>query len=200
MSISSLANAAAARRPDFSPVNQVPKNLDEIAKAFSVPPGMVTNPLVDTSSNDSKLSGQGSSAVNTALTVLFGYIPTEILTLYVSVLAALNSGPKSNAGWITFLCFLVATPLVVWLVFGSKVLASNKSIPVSPNTWPAWEMFAATIAFCAWGFALPNSPFSTETWYSSGFAAIVVLIASTILGLLAPFFQRPLRTGETTAK
>ncbi len=35
MSINSLANAAAARRPDTIPLGSVPQNLDDIAKASS---------------------------------------------------------------------------------------------------------------------------------------------------------------------
>ena len=38
MSINSMANAAAARRPDTAPIGQVPTTLDEIAKAATTPP------------------------------------------------------------------------------------------------------------------------------------------------------------------
>jgi hypothetical protein len=61
-------------------------------------------------------------------------------------------------------------------------------------------MFAATFAFCAWAFALPNTPFQVfASWYSAGLAGISVLLASTVLGLLAPLFQRPLGTGAAPA-
>lgn len=38
MSINSLTNAAAARRPDTFPFNDVPKNVGEIADAANRPP------------------------------------------------------------------------------------------------------------------------------------------------------------------
>jgi hypothetical protein len=115
------------------------------------------------------------------------------LTLYVAVLAAIQKpGIVTRAEWITLWGFLVATPIVVWLVFGAKVKAAQKQMPVAPRTWPVWEMFAATVAYCAWAFALPNTPFTSYTWYSSALSGIAVLVASTVLGLLAPFFQRPL--------
>ena len=56
-----------------------------------------------------------------------------------------------------------------------------------------WEMFAATLAYVAWTFALPNTPFAQFTnWYSSGLASFLVLIVSSGLGIVAPLMQRPL--------
>jgi hypothetical protein len=143
--------------------------------------------------------------------VLFGYIPTEVVTLYVAVAAALQ--PPSPADgvaaavaasavaasqrslWIAFWCFFVATPLVVWVVYASKLTAAKKPLPSTYDAWPVWEMLAALIAFCAWAFALPNTPFREFPWYSPALASIAVLLGSTVLGLLAPLFQRPLGTG-----
>lgn len=202
MSISSMANAAAARRPDLYPIGIVPQGLSEIANAASTIPVASELRGFDPASGTSlegeppppgQQGDQRSTAVNTALNLLFGYIPTEVLTLYVAVLAATQqTGAITRAGWATFWCFLVATPLVVWLIYGAKVKAAQKPVPIHPRAWPVWEMFAATIAYCAWAFAMPNAPFTGYVWYSSAMAGIAVLVASTILGLVAPFFQRPL--------
>src|SRR4051812_25859672 len=91
------------------------------------------------------------------LNVLFGYIPTEVVTLYVAVSTALqpdktqdaantamNANPKSL--WIAFWVFLVATPLAVWVIYASKVKAAGKPVPVNYGAWPLWEMTAALIA------------------------------------------------------
>lgn len=68
-----------------------------------------------------------------------------------------------------------------------------KPLPLAPRAWPMWEMFAATVAYVAWAFVLPNSPFQQfQDWYSSALAGVVVLAATTILGLLAPVVQRRL--------
>jgi hypothetical protein len=65
-----------------------------------------------------------------------------------------------------------------------------------PATWPVWEMSAATIAYIAWAFALPNTPFAQfSDWYSPGLAGFLVLVISWGLGALAPLMQRPLPTG-----
>lgn len=188
MSINSMANAAAARRPDIGSANTVPRGIAEIADASS------STPIAVSTSAPAQQNQSSATPIDTAFNVLFGYIPTEILTLYVAVLAAVaKEGKVTPALWITFFCFLVATPIVVWLVFGAKLIAVRKAIPLEYAKWPVWEMFAATVAFSAWAFALPNSPFSQFTeWYSPALSGVVVLVASTVLGLLAPFFQNTL--------
>ena len=190
MSINSMANAAAARRPDTAPIGQVPTSLDEIAKASTTPPS-VTPPQPAPAGTPETTQ----SSVDTALNVLFGYIPTEVITLYVAVLAAVQQTTAvSTTEWTTFCIFLGATPVVVWLVYGAKLLHVKKTLPVSFGSIPIWEMFAATCAFAAWAFALPHSPFTSFSWYSAGLSGVAVLVVSTVLGLLAPFFQRPLTT------
>jgi len=187
MSINALTNAAVARRSDFTKFDPAPQGLAEIAAAFA------EHPKSDTVNQPDK----GANSVNTALNVLFGYIPTEVLTLYVAILSVLQHpdtvNKANNSGWTVFWCFLVATPVVVWLSNGAKVIAANKPVPLAFRTWPVWEMFAATLAYMAWVLALPNNPFISLSWYSTGIAGIAVLVVSTFLGLLAPFFQRQLK-------
>ena len=196
MSINMLANAAAARRPDMVPLGIVPRGLGEIAQAANTTPTSIAPPAAPGQPPGAS-SGQGPAQMDTAFHVLFGYIPTEILTLYVAVLASINQPDQfTNAEWITFWLFLAATPVVVWLVYGAKVKAAQKSLPLAPGTWPVWEMVAATAAYCAWALALPNTPFTDFFWYSSALSGVIVLVTSTFLGLLAPFFQRPLGVGR----
>jgi len=125
------------------------------------------------------------------------YIPTAVLTLYVAAVAALGSlkDPQGQevGRWIPFWCFLVVTPLAFWLTFASKLKEEGKPMPASPATWPVWEMSAATIAYIAWAFALPNTSFAQfSDWYSPGLAGFLVLVISWGLGALAPLMQRPL--------
>ncbi len=187
MGINSLANAAAARRPDTLPINKVPQSLNEIAMASRVPPSTTAPP-------GGTEPTPPPAQVDTTLNVLFGYIPTEVLTMYVAVLAVVQSDNKvTSSDWGAFWSFLVATPIIVWLVYAAKLKALQKPLPLKFGTWPVWEMFAATVAFSAWAFALPKSPFTEFTeWYSPGLSGLAVLVVSTLLGLLAPLFQRPL--------
>jgi hypothetical protein len=183
MSINSLANAAAARRTDLPPVGVTPRGVKEIAAAAARTPAGPAEPT------------PSANVVDTALHVIFGYIPTEVLTLYVAVLAVLHqpNAPPGKVEWRVFWGFLVATPIVVWVVYAGKIKAAQKPIPVAFQQWPVWEMFAATVAYFAWTLGLPETPFIQYSWYSSALAGLIVVLASTILALLAPLFQRPIK-------
>jgi hypothetical protein len=187
MSINSMTNAAIARRPDFPPVNAVPRGLNEIAGAAGA------NVLAV----DAPTAAPPANATATALNVLFGYIPTEVLTVYLAFVAAIQQTSDAptyqRTSWIMFYIFLAATPVVVWVVFAGKLHGAGKPVPVDPALWPLWEMTAGTIAYVAWAFALPNSPFKVLKGYNAAFASIAVLAASTLLGLLAQLFTSPLK-------
>jgi hypothetical protein len=82
--------------------------------------------------------------------------------------------------------------VIFWIVYATKLKAAGKALPIAFSSWPIWEMFAATVAYLAWTFALPGTPFREFSWYSAGLAGVTVLAASTVLGLLAPLFQKKL--------
>ena len=170
MSISSMTNVAFQRRTDTP--GTPPATSSSIAAATGEQPG-------------------AESGVTTSMKVIATYIPTEILTLYLAVVAAV----EGTTGWTAFFLFLFLTPTVVWLVYATRVKTSERRMPVSPAEWPMWEMFAATVAYLAWAFALPATPFATFAWYSSAVAGIVVLATSMMLGLLAPLLMRPIQAG-----
>lgn len=194
MSINALTNAAVARRTDFFPQTGAPRGLGEIAKAGSSIPVALPEAGVPTPSSAPLAPTPTSDAINSGMHVLFGYIPTEVLTLYVAVLGAIQkpSTGVASAEWAAFWIFFAFTPVVVWMVNGIKVKAAQKALPLAFRTWPLWEMFAATFAYSVWTLALPGTPFAEFTWYSSSVAGIVVLVASTALGLLGQFFQKPI--------
>ena len=164
MSINAMANAAAARRPDVFPFNEVPLGFNGIALAAAAAP-VVAPASPSASGAEAK---KEASSMDTAYNIIFGHIPTEVLTLYVAVLAAIDQTKKvTPTVWTVFWCFLIATPIVVWLVYGAKLKEKQKPLPVKYGEWPVWEMFAATVAYCAWAFALPRNPFLDYSWYSS---------------------------------
>jgi len=177
MSIASMTEIAYQSRSDVGDPAYYPRTFTEIAGAAGGKPA-------------------AESQVNAAVRTLTTYIPTETLTLYVAVLAALAPPAGAMApgtAWKVFWCFLLATPVVVWLVFVTKLKTEGKPIPWAFLKWPLWEMAAGTIAYVAWAFSLPASPFATLAWYSAALAGIVVLVVSTGLGLLSPLFARPLQ-------
>lgn len=139
---------------------------------------------------DNVESKEITSNVEVATNILFSYIPVEIIALYVAVLGALNPDPDMKSQWVTFYIFTALTPIVLWLVYAAKVKNLNQPLPISPKQWPVWEMVASTLAFVAWAFALPESPFTTLSWYNQPLAGVNIIATSTILGLLSPFFTK----------
>jgi hypothetical protein len=198
-----MSNVAISRRTDFAPAGKVSKNMGHIAKAASAAPVSIPkivghellNALEDAAPVVTSSVAKAAGKATDALQVVAAYIPTEILTLYVAVLAALHqSGQDIRNGWFVFNVFLCATPAVVWLVFAGKIKAANKNIPWKPKQWPLWEMVAAAIAYVAWAFTLPTNPFTRLSWYSASVAGIVVLTVSIVLGLFAPIFQHSIES------
>jgi hypothetical protein len=182
MSISSMANVAYVRRTDVS----------TSTVASSEAPGSAAEIEIASAG-----TAESQSPATTAISVIATYIPTEVLTLYVAVLGALQgpNGVAPKSLWSAFIFFLVLTPVVVWLIYAARVKAAKKKLPLSPRTWPMWEIFAATVAYVAWAIALPDNPFKYQFgWYSPALAGVIVLVISTLLGLMAPVVQRPLRT------
>jgi hypothetical protein len=176
MSINSMTEVAFLSRTDVPPQGFAPAKIEEIAGA-------------------AKGKSAPENAVNTALHMVTTYVPTEVLTLYVAVMAALRDPHSKSlfAQWLTFWIFLIGTPVVVWLVYAAKVKNSQRPVPAAPSKWPLWEMVAATVAYVAWAFALPDTPFMEfQNWYSAALGGVIVLIVSTLLALIAPLVQRPL--------
>ncbi|WP_152683591.1 hypothetical protein [Delftia tsuruhatensis] len=171
MSINSITNSAATRRSDMIAVGMVQTSLRDISCAFQtrvtdmVPPA--AHEKVPATRKIDTVAKSPISGVDTALHVIFGFIRTEILTLYVAVLSALQTLDQvSPADWYKFYLFLALTPAVGWLIFAPKLKAARKVLSIAVGSCPIWEMSAACIAFAIWAFALPHSPFSTFPLYS----------------------------------
>lgn len=169
MSVSSMANHAVARRFPAS------------REAQAVRPRALAAP-------GEEVKATPQDKVTQALEVVTAYIPTEILTLYVATIAAIQGDKASSAlaPWAAFLVFLVATPVVVWLIYAAKFRAQSDHLPWKPADWPKWEMVAGIVAYLAWALALPGNPFMEFGWYSSSLAGIAVMATAALLGLLTP--------------
>jgi hypothetical protein len=194
MSISAMTNAALARRPDFGLGAAPPLGAQEIAAVT----GTAVTPPADRG-GAAAVRAQGDS-VATALQVVVTYIPTEIVVLYIAVLGSM--GGVTNSPWIVFVSFVVATPFVTWVLFATKLKSAGKALPLPPSQWPIWEMSVATLAFCTWAIAMPDSPFTVgkDPYILPGLSALIVLVTSAFIGLLAPLFQRPLPISASDCK
>lgn len=135
--------------------------------------------------------GAENNRVTNALNLLVGYVPTEVITLYVAALSAQAAIHATFAfvDALTILWFFVGlTPLLLLLIYISKVAATGDKLP-GPALWPWWKMFAATVAFFVWAIAVPGNPYLKDmTAAVAGFGAMLV---STLLNVLTPIFERP---------
>ena len=206
-----MTNAAAARRPDIGVPDSTPQDLRQIAQAARTTPqatdtgpltptkligasgGLPIHPVAPSSGPGASGAGAGAgaSSIDSAYNTLFGYIPTEVVTLYVAVVAAISS-MTDPWKYVALGAFVLITPIIVWIAYATKVKGAGKPVPARPRQWPVWEMVAADIAFCAWAFALWNHPAADLKTAPTGLAGLLVLATSTALGLLSPLFQRPL--------
>jgi hypothetical protein len=178
MSVSSMANIAFARRADVAPQEKGLDSLDEVAGATGA------------------ASGTATSATS-ALSAIAAYIPTEVVTVYVAVLATIGVTEPADGAPFTplpvYAAFLILTPIVVWGLYASRAVAAGKRLPRSVRSWPKWEMVAATLAFAAWGAALPSSPLGVFSWFMPALAGVVALVLSLLIGVFSPLFSaRPL--------
>jgi hypothetical protein len=138
----------------------------------------------------------------TVLGQIMRWIPTETITLYVAYLALLNpvvakAGKKvCEAGgfddrWAGVVVFAALTPVVVLLVYIAKVRGTKQ-----PFRWPVWEMAAATLAFLAWAFALPDTPLLSVCGYKVEIGAFIVLVTTIAIGLVADALGKNVKAAD----
>lgn len=134
--------------------------------------------------------GPKGEDVQNALSALVEYVPAETIALYMATISAfpalvdvIPSLTAANIYWI----FAILTPLLFALIYAGKRRAAMPTLCPGFKEWPWWPMIAATIAFLAWGLAIPEGPYLTSQngRVLSGFIAIVV---STLLGVIGRLF------------
>jgi hypothetical protein len=127
------------------------------------------------------------------LNELVRFIPTELITLYVAFLgvATVTNGDYT-ARWWGFGIFTLATGLAAIVDWKIKQRPLRQ---LERTRVPRFSVVAAIIAFAAWGFALPGTPFQELSWYDTKWAGFAALVVSYVLGKSAALFgpedQRP---------
>lgn len=142
--IASAADAAQAAVVEGKSPTEVAEVVKETAKdtAATTPPSVPSSPLSQ----------------------LVTYIPTETLTLYVALQAALGdvAAPRGGkvsdadftARWAwTWILFIVTLLLAVGLSYRAQ-----RNIDVVKFKLPVFEALAAGAAFLVWALALPSTP------------------------------------------
>jgi hypothetical protein len=132
--------------------------------------------------------------VSEVLTSLIGYIPTEVVTLYVAAVSAVGATATVDANTplvamtTVYWVFVALTPMLLLILYLSKAAAVPAPLP-RPRLWPWWKMIAAAAAFATWALAVPGNPYTTNPTFAAlaGFAAMGV---SFLLTALTPLVER----------
>ena len=132
-----------------------------------------------------------AGTIDRALTLIVSYIPTEVVTTYVAVVAAVQdkTTPSRNGQWLALCIFLALCPLACWVLYAGKLQAQHLSLPLRPKAWPWWEIFTSTVAFLVWAYTLPSTPFSTFSWYKPALGTASLLLVSLVFGLVSPLIR-----------
>lgn len=123
---------------------------------------------------------------------LSGYIPTEIISLYlpaVGVVTALDGLHVLANTKTAYWAFVALTPVISLVIYLRKRAVAGMKIWPLGGEFPSWEMTAATLVFAAWGLAIPENPDINSPALSvvSGFVALVTW---TLLSVVEPFFKK----------
>jgi len=126
--------------------------------------------------------GQQNSALSTALDTLAKYIPTEIVTLYITAVSLRTQIENFGVGGkAVFFIFLILTPVLLLLAFLGNAKKTTGALPPL-KVWPFWKMIASTIAFAVWACAIPGNAWVASA--NAGISSLAALLASVILGLI----------------
>jgi hypothetical protein len=128
----------------------------------------------------------GTSVGGSALSQLIKYVPTETITLYLAVQAALGlitapagkpiSDADFRARWIWLVILAVATGL---LAIGLSYRSQKQLDPNSPFKWPIIETSASIAAFVVWALSLPTTPLLNVPGYNADAWNPIILLGGT---------------------
>jgi hypothetical protein len=110
---------------------------------------------------------------------LIGYIPSEMVALYLFSTGMAASGTRSShskllAYWVIFALVWVLTPL--YMMFATK---TKSKPPLRP------QVILASLAFPVWVYAT-GGPFALCNWYRGWVASVVLAFVTVIFGMYRP--------------
>lgn len=129
--------------------------------------------------------------VQNALSALVEYIPAETITLYLATVGSLpvltKAVPSIDAAAV-YLFYAVTTPVLFLLIYAGKRRAAEQEPLLPPwKLWPWWPLIAATVAFLAWGVAVPEGPFVADE-SNRVLGGLLAIVVSTLLGVVGRLF------------
>ncbi|GIF04355.1 hypothetical protein [Actinoplanes siamensis] len=198
MSLSSMAEDAALRlqgTPGVSPraaaATAAAVTAEEMAKG--APPADAK-----TAGENAARSASGTSVAGSVLTQLVKYVPTETISVYLAVQAALGTvtAPPGRAEcqadftsrWVWLVLLGVATVL---LTLGLSYRSQKQVAPDSRFRVPLVEPAAAASAYLIWALSLPTTPLKDFCSYDArAWGPVLLLAGTTIIATTAYVFGK----------
>jgi hypothetical protein len=196
MSISSVAQDSALR---LGPTTAAPT-----AEALTEAAVNAVNKARDAGMSGAEAAEEGKQVVSDVqgrpaavpagpLSALVKWIPTETITLYVAIQAALGditvpagkevSEADFTSRWVWLVIVLVVT---VALTIALSYRAQKVAHPHVPFTWPVFDSAAAGAAFVVWGLSLPSTPLRAIQGYDyQAWNSVVLLVGTLAIATIA---------------
>ncbi|AEV82888.1 hypothetical protein ACWT_1869 [Actinoplanes sp. SE50] len=198
MSLSSMAEDSALRLQGTPGVS--PKAAAATAAAVTAEEMVKGAPPDDAKTageNAARLSA-GTSVTGSVLTQLVKYVPTETISVYLAVQAALGTvaappgHPECEADftsrWVWLLLLAVATVL---LTIGLAYRSQKQVAPTARFKVPLVEPAAATAAYLVWALSLPTTPLKDVCSYNAtAWGPVLLLAGTTIIATTAYIFGK----------
>jgi hypothetical protein len=134
---------------------------------------------------------QGSAAPASVesgpLAQLVKYVPTETITLYIAVQAAVGDIVMPKSGKISDANF-ASRWVWMWLIFGVTIILttglsyrSQKNVNSAARfKVPFFDVAAAGVAFLVWALSLPSTPLRDVSGYNYGAWNSVLILGGTV--------------------
>ena len=122
---------------------------------------------------------------------LVAYIPVEIITVWVALIAVLNNpkpppgGKVSDADWSTHWIAAIICAVIASLLAYGLAYRKTKDTPGVEFKPPWFQMIAAPVAFMAWVISLPESPLQSASWYTVSAGAFIVTVSTVAITTMA---------------
>jgi hypothetical protein len=136
-----------------------------------------------------------------ALSQALKYIPTEVVTAYTMLLNLIPGTVVDALLWMMYGLFAALSGIAVYCQ-AKQQWNKLPTVEKSDKPWlvPWQGITAATVAFLAWGSAVPGTSFGRLHGYQSWMGLVAVVIVTLLLNLLdgtfdpAPVTRAPLVT------
>ena len=142
----------------------------------------------DVESGALEKTSTATASVPAAVERLAAFVPVEVLSLYLAVLAVVDSD-SHPVEWIATVGCGALAPVAIYVAFLERVASVNAKRkaagkPPRSHPTPMWSMVAALVSFALWVIVLPGSVASSLSFYERRAAVAIMLLGEFGIALV----------------